>query len=158
MALENDASRELQDAPSKKSALLIISAAVASTLAGFTATLLMARKLDPGDFTKGFHPVTVENSGKTMRLESGVRFAARAFGCASLLTFTAVGSASYLVWCWSGAKTMRDFNHRLSNLFPPSWRLTSSGDGTNFRTFSELWSYIQLQDRTRGHTYSIEEK
>ncbi|KAF6775719.1 hypothetical protein AHF37_05502 [Paragonimus kellicotti] len=132
--------------PCWKGIALILGTAGLSALSGFAATVLMARKLEPTEFMKGFQPTVVERSGKFIRHEPGVRLAARALCWATVFTVGALGGGVFIVWRLSGAKTMQELNSRFASAFPSSWRLKSSDKSTDFQTFDELLTYILSQE------------
>ncbi|CAH8441944.1 unnamed protein product [Schistosoma mattheei] len=81
------------------------------------------------------------NQDKTMH-ESGIHFAARALGVATIITTSSLGALFLCTWYIINPVDRNDFNERIRNVFPYRWKIKSSDNRSEIRTFEELSSLI----------------
>ncbi|CAH8438621.1 unnamed protein product [Schistosoma turkestanicum] len=106
-----------------------------SLMAGFAYKILAFKKVNPQSFVQVF------NQNKNTH-ESGIHFAARALGVATVITTTSLGALSLMIWYIMNPVDKNDFSERMRNLFPPKWRIKPSDSRSEIRTFDELYLFL----------------
>ncbi|CAH8444618.1 unnamed protein product [Schistosoma margrebowiei] len=104
-------------------------------MAGFAYRISSFKKVNPLPFKQAI------NQDKTMH-ESGIHFAARALGVATIITTSSLGALSLFTWYIINPVDRNDFNERIRNVFPSRWKIKSSDCRSEIRTFEELSSLI----------------
>ncbi|CAD5208796.1 unnamed protein product [Bursaphelenchus xylophilus] len=108
-----------------------IKAACFVTTAGFfglglRAAYKQAKPLDPQDLTK-------------MKLMSGVGFASKALGIATLLTVSGFSLFVVGISALLDVNTPRQFGHKVRGAFGDKFRIAGSGSGESYESLSELF-------------------
>ncbi|CAH8443963.1 unnamed protein product [Schistosoma haematobium] len=106
-----------------------------SLMAGFTYRISSFKKVNPLPFMQAI------NQDKTTH-ESGIHFAARALGVATIITTSSLGALSLCTWYIINPVDRNDFNERIRNAFPYRWKIKSSDNRSEIRTSEELSSLI----------------
>ncbi|CAI2723229.1 unnamed protein product [Schistosoma spindalis] len=106
-----------------------------SLMAGFTYRISSFKKINPLPSMKAI------NQDKNMP-ESGIHFAARALGVATIITTSSLGALSLFMWYIINPVDGNDFNERMRNIFPSRRKIKPSDSRSEIRTFEELSSLI----------------
>uniref|UniRef100_A0A3Q0KEC1 Transmembrane protein 242 n=2 Tax=Schistosoma mansoni TaxID=6183 RepID=A0A3Q0KEC1_SCHMA len=106
-----------------------------SLMAGFTYRISSFKKINPLPFMQAI------NQDKNMQ-ESGIHFAARALGVATIITTSSLGALSLFMWYIINPVDRNDFNERMRNVFPSRWKIKPSDSHSEIRTFEEFSALI----------------
>uniref|UniRef100_A0A1L8D9C3 Transmembrane protein 242 n=1 Tax=Nyssomyia neivai TaxID=330878 RepID=A0A1L8D9C3_9DIPT len=118
-----------------KAGIFLSAVAGVSILAGFSRTIMSAKKTDPSVF---------ENTkpGNVALLEGGSRLAMRALGWGTLYSVVGVGAFCYGCWKLSGASNMDEFKLKVREKFPQVPRNDPPRSRTDFDGLTDLLKYL----------------
>ncbi|EAT37465.1 AAEL010544-PA [Aedes aegypti] len=111
-----------------------------AAVAGFSKTIMMAKKSDPQFFERGVQ-------GSIAMQETGASLAMRALGWGTLYAFLGTGTICYGIWKLTGASNMQEFRESIGNIFPRIPKNDPPRSRTEFDGLTDLMKYLSTWDR-----------
>ncbi|XP_062547375.1 transmembrane protein 242 [Armigeres subalbatus] len=130
--------RELTDEERKfryRASAFLAGVAGISVVAGFSKTILTAKKSDPQFFERGVQ-------GSIAMQETGASLAMRALGWGTLYAFLGTGAICYGIWKLTGASNMKEFRESVGNIFPRVQKNDPPRSRTEFDGLTDLMKYL----------------
>ncbi|XP_055597129.1 transmembrane protein 242-like [Uranotaenia lowii] len=118
-----------------RAAAFLAGVAGASALAGFSKTLMSAKKSDPQFFEKGIQ-------GSIVMQETGASLAMRALGWGTLYAVLGTGAICFGVWKMTGATNMKEFRESMGSILPRIPKNDPPRSRTEFEGLTDLMQYL----------------
>uniref|UniRef100_A0A1Q3F4W8 Transmembrane protein 242 n=1 Tax=Culex tarsalis TaxID=7177 RepID=A0A1Q3F4W8_CULTA len=106
-----------------------------SAIAGFSKTIMTAKKADPQFFEKGVQ-------GSLAMQETGANLAMRALGWGTLYAFLGTGTICFAMWKMTGATNMKEFRESIGNVLPRLPKSDPPRSRTEFEGLTDLMQYL----------------
>ncbi|GBP55465.1 Transmembrane protein 242 [Eumeta japonica] len=129
--------RQPRKTQSKGGAFLATVAGI-SAIAGFSATLAVAKKSDAKYFNKGL-------VSSAELADTGAILALRALGWGTLYAVTGTSLICYGIWKLSGAKDLKDFRVKMGQLLPTIPKNDPPKSRTEFKDFRDFMNYVATE-------------
>ncbi|XP_055707415.1 transmembrane protein 242 [Phlebotomus papatasi] len=123
-----------------KAGVFLTTVAGVSVLAGFSRTIMTAKRKDPAVFETA-------KAGNVALLEGGSKLAFRALGWGTLYSVVGVGAFCYGCWKLSGASNMDEFKMKVKGTFPQVPRNDPPKSRTDFDGLTDLLKYLSTWGR-----------